>query len=232
MGRQRDLLGGSQERRVFLSSMIILMRRGFTLVELMIALAIFGFLIMLAGPQLATFLASSQVRNAGEAIVNGVQKTQTTAIGGNTQTRFVLTPTTDTGGWLILTTDPADNSEPAANPATPCAAPLGPASINPVQLFCNADARDAKITPTPADATEITFDGFGRIQCNADGTANLQWVDITHSKNPSARALRACITNQQVAACPGSAPLASSQIKLCDPAAGAGEPQACPASCS
>lgn len=206
--------------------------RGFTLIELMVALAIFGFLIMLAGPQLSRFLASSQVRNGAEAVYNGVQKTQTTAIGGNAQSRFVLNAADDVGGWEILTTDPSDNSEPAPNPSAPCVAPSGPASINPVQLFCKKDgARDVRFTPTPNDATQITFDGLGRMQCNADGSANLQRVDITDPNNVG-RALRVCITNQQLPACPGSAPIAASQIKLCDPNAAAGEPQACPTSCS
>jgi len=206
--------------------------RGFTLIELMIALAIFGFLIMLAGPQLARFLASSQVRNAAEAIYNGVQKTQTTAIGGNAQTRFVLNTADDKGGWEILTTDPADNSEPAPNPTGPCLSPSGLPSMNPVQLFCKKDgAQDSRFTPTPGDATQITFDGLGRMQCNADGSANLKWVDITDPKNSTARALRVCITDQPLTACPGSAPVAASQIKLCDPNAAAGEPQACPNTC-
>ena len=205
--------------------------RGFTLIEIMVALAIFGFLIMLAGPQLSRFLLGSQVRNAAEAVYNGVQKAQTTAIGGNAQTRLVLNTADDVGGWEILTTDPADNTEPAPNPTGPCVAPSGAASMNPVQLFCKKDgARDVKFTPFPNDATQITFDGLGRMQCNADGSANLQRVDITDPKN-IAKPLRVCITNQQMPACPGSAPIAASQIKLCDPNAAAGEPQSCPTSC-
>jgi type IV fimbrial biogenesis protein FimT len=211
---------------------MIMRHRGFTLIELLIALAIFGLLIMLAGPQLAQFLASSQVRNAAEAITNGVQKAQTTAIGGNAQTRFVVDTNVSTGGWEILTTDPQDNSEPAPNPATPCVAPAGAASLNPVQLYCKQDgAPDVRFAPTPGDATQITFDGLGRMQCNADTSANLQWIDVTNPKNTSARAMRVCITNASPTACPASAPIAASQIKLCDPAAAAGEPQACPASC-
>jgi type IV fimbrial biogenesis protein FimT len=216
-------------------------RRGFTLIELLIALSIFGLLIMLAGPQLAEFLASSQVRNAGEALLNGVQRAQSTAISNNSPTRLVLDATTGTGGWQILVVDPNDNTVPAPDPATPCGVRAGPAcaagqTCNPSQLFCAKEgAPDAALAVTPGGATSVTFDGFGRIQCNTDappacnGSTNLQWVDVTNSKNPSARALRVCITNQQA---PASVGVAASQLKLCDPAAAATEPQACPAGCA
>ena len=215
--------------------------RGFTLIELLIALTIFGFLIMLAGPQLATFLASSQVRNGGEALLNGVQRAQSTAIATNSPTRLVLDPTTGTGGWQILAVDPSDNTVPAPNPATPCGVRVGPActaqTCNPIQQFCAKDgAADAALAVTPGGATAVTFDGFGRVQCNTttdvslacDGSTNLQWVDVTNSRNASARALRVCITNQQA---PAGIGIAASQIKLCDPAAPATEPQACPTGC-
>ena len=94
---------------------------GFTLVELMVALAIFGFLILLAGPQLTTFLANSQVRGAAEAVYNGVQRAQAAAIQNNSPARLVLDPTTGTGGWQVHIS--VDGAVPARNPATPCGTP-------------------------------------------------------------------------------------------------------------
>jgi len=44
--------------------------RGFTLIELLIALAIFSFLLMLAGPMYARFMGNSQIRNAGDGMLN------------------------------------------------------------------------------------------------------------------------------------------------------------------
>jgi len=210
---------------------------GFTLIELMVALAIFGFLIMLAGPQLATFLASSQVRNAAESVYNGVQRAQAAAIQNNSPARLVLDPTVGTGGWQVHIS--VDGAVPAPNPATPCGTPAGAPSVNPAQVFCAKDgASDAAITVTPAGATTITFDAYGRIQCNTDdtlacdGSKNLQWIDVANSKNALARPLRVCITNQQAPTAAASVPVAASQTKLCDPNAAATEPQACPASCS
>ena len=213
--------------------------RGFTLIEIMVALAIFGLLIALAGPQLATFLNNSQVRNAAEAILNGVQQTQATAMRDNLPTQLVLTanppPNTATSGWEILVTDPKDNTVPAANPAAPCGPPAGACAAgtvcNPDKLFCFKDGASAvQAVPWPAAATEITFDGFGRIQPNADLTPNLQWVKVVNSQDASARELHVCITNQQPAA--GSVPVSASQIKMCDPNVAATDPQACPAGCT
>ena len=211
--------------------------RGFSLIELMVALAIFGFLIMLAGPGLATFLANSQVRNAAESVYNGVQRTQAAAIQNNSPARLVLDPTAGTGGWQIHIA--VDGAVPAPNPATPCGTPAGLPSVNPVQLYCAKEGSSyAAIAPTPGDATTITFDAYGRIQCNTDntlacdGSKNLQWLDVSNTNNASARPLRVCITNQQAPTGAGSIPVAASQTKLCDPNAAATEPQACPASCS
>jgi prepilin-type N-terminal cleavage/methylation domain-containing protein len=178
--------------------------RGFTLVELMIALAIFGFLIMLAGPQLTRFLASSQVRNAAEAMLNGVQQAQATAIKVNSSARLVLDPTTGSGGWQIL--EMIDGAESA-----------------PVQVFNFVDgAKDAAIATFPANATQITFDGFGRIVPNADTTATLRCIDVTNSKLSQARPLRVVISNTTM----------SAATKLCDPNVASTEPQGCPAACS
>src|SRR5260370_41884253 len=99
--------------------------RGFTLIELLIALAIFAFLIMLAGPMYAKFMGNSQIRNAGDGMLNGVQQAQSIAVRGNTLARLVVDPTAGTGGWRILET--IDGAEPAGLP-------------NPIQLYSLHDS--------------------------------------------------------------------------------------------
>jgi type IV fimbrial biogenesis protein FimT len=178
--------------------------RGFTLIELLIALAIFGFLIMLAGPMYAQFMANSQIRNAGEGMLNGVRWAQTTAIRGNTLTRLVVDPTAGTGGWRVLQT--IDGAEPAGLP-------------NPIQVYSLTDGSpNASVVPTPAGATQITFDGFGRIIANADASATISCINIDHVSMTGLRNLRVVISNTGIGA----------GTKLCDPAAASTEPQACP----
>jgi type IV fimbrial biogenesis protein FimT len=181
---------------------------GFTLIELMVALAIFGLLLVLAGPQLALLLGNSQIRNATDALLNGVQQAQATAIRGNTLARLVVDPTTQTGGWRILMT--VDGAEP-----TP---------PNPIQVYVLADgAPKASITPAPGDARQITFDGFGRVVPNVDGTSTLTCLKVD---NPgfsvgTTRRLNVAITDQGL----------NVGTKICDPNVAATEPQACPAGC-
>ena len=238
MESRLGLLGGAQERRLQLTAMPSNARRdGFTLIEIMVALVIFGLLIVLAGPQLQIFLANSQIRNAAEAVLNGVQRTQTTAINTNAPARFVLDPTTGTGGWEIHIA--VDGAVPVPDPAAPCGVKAGANPVNPAQLFCFKEgAQYAKFTANPGGSTRVTFDGFGRLQCNTtdllglacDGSANIQWIDVTNPSNASSRPLRVCVTDQQAPGA-GSIAVPASQIKMCDPAVAATEPQACPANC-
>ncbi|TMH00654.1 MAG: type II secretion system protein, partial [Betaproteobacteria bacterium] len=56
---------------------------GFTLIELMIALAIFAFLVFLAGPIYADFMGNSKIRNAAENTLTGIRLAQSNAIRNN-----------------------------------------------------------------------------------------------------------------------------------------------------
>jgi prepilin-type N-terminal cleavage/methylation domain-containing protein len=177
--------------------------RGFTLIELLIGLAIFGFLLMLAGPMYGNLMGNSQIRNAGDAILNGVQHAQSTAIRGNALTRLVVNPTTGTGGWQVIETiEGVDNT---------------------VQVYSLADGSpNASVTPTPPDATRITFDGFGRIVPNVDASPTLTCLKVTNPNVSTPRRLNVAISSSGL----------SVGTKLCDPAAAATEPQACPAGCA
>ncbi len=66
-------------------------------------MSLFAFLIALAVPMYADFLGNSQVRNAAEAMLNGVLSAQTAAISANTQVQLVVTPAT---GWTIAEVNP------------------------------------------------------------------------------------------------------------------------------
>jgi type IV fimbrial biogenesis protein FimT len=198
-----ELLAHPQGRRMRVKQAMdpTVRERGFTLIELLVAVSLFAFLIALAVPMYTDFLGNSQVRNAAEAMLNGVLWTQSAAINANTQVQLVVTPAT---GWTIA----------EVNPDLSVRTPILPA---PFQL--SDGAPNAHVVPTPPGATEITFDAFGRIVANPDASPTISCIDVTNSQNANARALRVVITN----ATPATA------TKLCDPLAAATEPQACPA---
>ena len=174
-------------------------RSGYTLIEVLIALAIFALLLMLAGPFYNELIGNAQVRNAGEAVLNGVRMSQSEALKHNLPAIFTLDPST---GFSITIDDP---EKP------------GTSLFQQAYLFADGSAK-ALVTVTPVNATIITFDGLGRIKDpNDDGSQPIRAVDITHGSLPSPRKLRVVVAN----------PAAGVGTMLCDPATSQ-PPTACP----
>lgn len=65
--------------------------RGFTLIELMITLAVFGLLAALSVPNLRVWMANTRVRSVAESLQNGLRQAQTESVARNRQVAFVLT---------------------------------------------------------------------------------------------------------------------------------------------
>jgi type IV fimbrial biogenesis protein FimT len=168
--------------------------RGFTLIEMMIALAIFAFLIAIAGPQYADFMGNMQIRNGGENTLTGVRLAQAEAIRGNTQVQFVL-DTTATGGWQVLRWNETTGAFDMV-----------------VQSYQWSNGA-SKTTVTSGGVNTVTFNGLGRIMSGGsnllDGTVATEpiaQIDITNLNVANPRPLRVVIN-----------PVVSSGIKLCDP---------------
>lgn len=136
------------------------LRRGFTLIELVIGLAIAVLLLVLAAPSYTAWVADQQIRAGAETVVSGMRYAYGEAIKRNLQIEFVLDPTTGTGSWL--------------------ARPVGGAAIE-TGTFGEA-SKLALFTTSPAGATTITFTGLGAINpTNADASPILTQVDVAHS---------------------------------------------------
>ena len=63
---------------------------GFSLVELMIGIAVMLILATLAVPSFQTWMQNSQIRTAAESIANGLQRARAEAVARNTDVDFVL----------------------------------------------------------------------------------------------------------------------------------------------
>lgn len=184
-------------------SMRTVVASGFTLIELLIALSIFAFLIMIAGPMYADFMGNMQIRNGAENTLAGVRVAQGEAVRGNSQAQFVIDPTPCSGGWQVKRM----NNETAV--------------LDLVQSYTFADgACKTTTTVNPSGATEVTFNGLGRVVPNPDATATLLWINVTNSNVSSPRNLRVVIN-----------PATPTGIKLCDPDPGVAsdDPRVCPA---
>ena len=173
--------------------------RGFSLIELMVAITIFALLVVLATPMYTSFMGNSQIRAAGESLLSGIRLAQAEAVRRNTQVAFVLDPAT---GWQVSGLDLDGNAQT-------------------IQTYAFKEgAAKTNVTPTPAGATTLTYDGLGRIvNPNPDATLPIDHIDITNSNISSPRDLRIAV---------GLVGGNASGVKLCDPAVASTEPQACP----
>lgn len=131
-------------------------QRGFTLIELMIAITILGIVLALALPSYKAFIQNTRLRNAAESIQNGLQVARSEAVKHNAQVRFSLGAGSSwTVGCVVPTAD--------------C-----PASI---QQRATEEGSSAAIivTPTPAAKTEVVFNSFGAVVPTA---ATFTQVDV------------------------------------------------------
>jgi type IV fimbrial biogenesis protein FimT len=88
-------------------------QRGFTLVELVVAMALMGVLLGLAAPSFNTWTRNTQVRTVSDALQNGARLAQTEALRRNRQVVFFLSndsdcstgtaPATNGAFWAIRT---------------------------------------------------------------------------------------------------------------------------------
>ena len=74
---------------------------GFSLIELLMGLAIGAILLLLAMPGYVQWIADTQVRNGAESVAAGLRDAMTRAIRENTRVEFNIDTTTKTGGWSV-----------------------------------------------------------------------------------------------------------------------------------
>ena len=184
---------------------------GFTLVELMIGLAIAALLLVLAMPSYQVWIADAQIRNAAESIASGLRYAQGQAVTRNATLEFTLDPTTGTGGWTVQQID-----------RVTCAAVGPPAQVATFQEGANL----AAFVVLQAGATTVQFTSLGGYVAPCDGSPILQEVRISSATGVAgARNLRVLIGG-------GASGVAGQQsrtgIKICDPNWPATDPKGCP----
>jgi type IV fimbrial biogenesis protein FimT len=94
-------------------------QNGFSLIELIVTVAILGMLLALGLPSFSLYLANAKLRSSAEVFMSGLQTTRNEAVKRNTTVELVLTdddveeanaasvtPLTTGRNWLIRLTDP------------------------------------------------------------------------------------------------------------------------------
>jgi type IV fimbrial biogenesis protein FimT len=179
---------------------------GFTLIEVMIVVAIVAIVTTLGLPSYRAWIQNTQIYNAAESVQNGLQKAKSEALSRNTNVAFVLNGASPDwiSSWTILdvssgaTIDSRSGSDGSKN-------------VTAKGLAKNGTA-----------ATTITFNNLGTVGVppnllNSDGSAPLTQIDFDSPKLPDSRKMRVTIGINGV----------GSNIRMCNPNLRSDDPRKC-----
>lgn len=147
---------------------------GFSLIEMMVAIVILSILVGLAVPSFRTMLQNTQIRNAAESVLDGIQKARAEAVKQNRNIEFVLLGDDATcfdaatlisiecSSWRVQWVGGGGGNDPAL-PKTDIDNPI-------VSVLTNEGSRNVKRIVTPGGSNTITFNSTGnRLQLNDVG---------------------------------------------------------------
>ncbi len=174
----------------------MLKQYGASLIELLIGLAVLGFVLAIAIPNLTSWMQNAQVRTAAESVLNGVQVARAEAVRRNGQAIFNLNGSGGMADWSVLAYDQANGQFDL-----------------PVQSWKGAQAQNARVGASTAPTQDystalaagaglpasVTFDALGHVV----GTG-ITRIDVTNAAMSSARRLVVVISSYGL-------------IRLCDP---------------
>jgi len=190
-------------------------QRGFTLIEVLIAFVVIGLLVALGMPSFSTWLQSSQIRTAAEAVQNGLSLARTEAVGRNTTVRFHLTDTltnacnvsTSGTNWIISLDDAEDLCGTA--PST---------TIAPRIIQVRSSNEGSPNVSVSATQSVVVFNALGRVTPTPAGNIT---IDVTNPKGGTCAASGGNMRCLRIVVAPGG------QVRMCDPKIASTDPQGC-----
>ncbi len=155
---------------------------GFTLIEMMIVIAIFSITLTFGISSYRTWVQNTQIRNAAESIQNGIQRARAEAVKCNANVAFILGAATS---WKVIHVnacgDVANGGAAAGSTVESRSSGEGSKNVTVTDAVDNAGN----------NATTITFNNLGTV---ADPATALAQVDLTSSVVlPDLRDLRVAI---------------------------------------
>ena len=152
---------------------------GFTLIEIMVTLAVMALLLMLGLPSMTTWLQNQQIRTSAEGLQAGLQFARAEALRRNAPVRFQLVNTltsacvlANTGAnWIVSLNDPTGLCD--VDPSD-IAAPLTIEKRSGAEGTPNALVA---ATNGAATATTVTFTGLGRVSA----AGGITQIDVTNA---------------------------------------------------
>lgn len=186
---------------------------GFTLVELMFALAIVALLMFLGLPSYQTWIQNVKIRNTAESILNGMQLAKAEAVRRNVNVGFYLVSAMDAScalddthsNWIVGLQEPIANCNEAPSET------VAPQAIQKRSEQEGA-TESLTISTLPSGATSIVFTALGR---GSAAGSDITQVDIGISPSVSGvRNLRILVG-------------AGGSLKMCDPNLTNDDPRKC-----
>lgn len=175
------------------------LQHGFSLIELMIGIAIVAMLLKFGLPGLGQWIQSSQIRNASESIVSGLQLARAEAVSRNTNVQFVLSSLAGGGvasDWAVRCVTPSATCPGAAN--------LSPLPTEIQKRSASEGSANAQVT---ANQSTIVFNGMGRLT-----PATAVVLDVTNPTGGSCAASSGAMRCLRISVSTGG------QVRMCDPA--------------
>lgn len=171
---------------------------GFSLIEVLIVVALLGILLAAAIPSYREWIRNTQIRTAAESIQNGISKARAEALMRNTAVSFTL----------------GANSAWTVQCVTAAACPDLVGGV--VESRANTDGTSVEIsvTPTPAVATGVTFTNLGIKSPAVVNQLTQVAVDYTGMAAADSRDLNITIG-------------AGGNVRVCDPNATSTDPRKC-----
>jgi len=164
--------------------------RGFSLIEIAVTLSVLALLMSLGLPMFTTWINNTKIRTGAEGILNGVQLARAEAVRQNLNIQFILG---SGGAWTVQ--------------------PQGGTPIQ--QRPANEGSSATTITVTPSGATQITFNGLGRVIANADASNSITSITVGSSVLASSDARNMTIN------------IGLGSVRMCDPLVSQPDPRAC-----
>lgn len=190
---------------MFLSSLKLPMK-GFTIIEILIALVILAILASLGVPAFGIMINNTRIRTTAEGILDGLQTARAEAIRRNSYTQFTLGPG---AAWTITrVAPPIVGLEEGGVAYNPC---------DIVETLGSAVSEASSATTlavTPAGLTRVNFTPMGWVDAQCGASIEQIRVDSSALSAADSRELDILIRS-------------GGGIRLCDPQVATGDPRSC-----
>jgi type IV fimbrial biogenesis protein FimT len=195
------------------------LRRGFSLIEMMITLAVVAVVIFLGAPSFAAWIQNTQIRSAAESMLTGISLARVEALKRNATVRFQMTTSTDGSCGISATATNWVVSE--GNATGRCNAPDLANGFDIVRVKPSGEGTSNVAYSSGPDTFDgsIAFDALGRVTPLPEG---IIFIDVTNPIGGDCATSAGPMRCLEIQVTPGG------QVRTCDPAvADSSDPRKC-----